>query len=133
MSGFSGAAFGVGQQRVLFTGRGLALNSTADQVLTKNGTFSKFAITGIWVVNASGIPVLAAGGLYTAASKGGTNLVGVGQLYTGLADATTIVPLTLVAGIVTTALTAAALYFALSVANGAAVTVDLYVVGVDLS
>lgn len=104
------------------------LNSTADQLMSYVN-FSKYNITRIIVTNASinlGA-LVTAGGVYTAASKGGTNIVGSGQVYTALTSATTILSLTFVAGISDLALTSSSLYFSLTVAAGTPATADIYV------
>lgn len=126
-------ALPAGMQRVIGTLRSANLAVTTDQSFSIATGISKYAITAIWATNGSTTPVLAAGGLYTASSKGGTNLVGVGQVYTALVSSSIILPLTLVAGIVTTSLTAQTLYFSLTTANALAATCDIYVLGVDLS
>jgi hypothetical protein len=69
----------------------------------------------------------AAGGIYTAASKGGTAIVGAAQAYTALTatNATANLALTLVAGVGTLGqYTNAPLIFSLTTADGSAGTLD---------
>ena len=71
----------------------------------------------------------AAGGLYTAASKGGTAVVGAGQAYTALlaTNATANLDLTLVSGVGTLGeYTNAPLIFSLTTGDGTAGTLDLF-------
>lgn len=71
---------------------------------------------------------LAAGGIYTAAAKGGVQIVAAAQVYTGLASAADPLSLTLAtAGLKTR--TESILYGSLSTAHGAPATCDLYVYG----
>jgi hypothetical protein len=117
-------------QRILGTLRGANFNSTADQAIPIIGA-SKYAISQIIVTNCSVSMTLATGGFYTAASKGGSAVVGAAQVYTALTGATSLLSATL--AITTTAWTATPLYFSLTTAQGAAATCDIYVVGIDLT
>ena len=89
----------------------------------------KFRITKITVENASVAGMsTAAGGIYTAATKGGTAIVAAGQVYTGLTNAATALDLTLAApNLVLPALQS--LFFSLTTAQGALATASLYVFG----
>jgi hypothetical protein len=70
----------------------------------------------------------AVGGVYTAASKGGSALVANTQAYTGLTNALTALDLTLaLPNLILAAGTP--LYLSLTTAQGAAATVDLAVFG----
>ena len=125
----------LGSTRVLFYLHAANMNVTTDQAMTAAGT-----VPAAWVTSsifATNCPTslgggLAAGGFYTAGSKGGTNLVGAAQVYAAATSAAVIVPATLVAGISTTRMTAATMFFSLTVANGGAATCDLYIVGTGL-
>jgi hypothetical protein len=124
------AITGAGES-LLFSKAGANLNSTADQALTAIGTIpAKYQVTKIVVTNASVSlgALLTAGGIYTAASKGGIAVVAATQLYTSLTGATLILELTIAAA-GQAALTAALLYFALTTAAGSAATADIYVFG----
>jgi hypothetical protein len=71
----------------------------------------------------------AAGGVYTAVSKGGTAVVGAGQAYNTMlaTNATANLDLTLVAGVGTLGeYTNAPLVFSLTTAHGSAATLDLF-------
>jgi len=109
--------------------KGASLNTTADQAIPIGA--SSYLVRHIFATNASATPTLAAGGIYSAASKGGTAVVGSGQLYTALSTAAAAPDLTLATP--STVLTAQTLYLSLSVANGSAATCDLYVFGDALS
>lgn len=100
---------------------------TTDQPITI--CCSRYIIRRIVVTDASATPVLAAGGLYPAASKSGTALVGTGQLYTGLTSSSKYVDLTLASAVGTDINTATTLYLSLTVANAAAATVSVFIYG----
>lgn len=121
----------VGMQRVLGSIRGANLNITTDQALAVASGVTKYTVTQVITTNCSTTPTLAAGGVYTAASKGGSAIVAAGQVYTALSSASTMLPLTL--AITTSTFTAVTLYFSLTTANGGALTCDVYVVGTDLT
>lgn len=89
----------------------------------------KYIIRRIVVTNASATILLAAGGIYTAASKGGTAVVGALQVYSTLLSSTVSLDLTLASGAINSALTAGILNLNLTTANGSAVTADVYVFG----
>lgn len=113
---------------LLFTLRAANFNATTDQILTP--TFNgKFRVRRIVVINTSlnGMST-AVGGFYTATSKGGSAIVAAGQVYTGLTNALTALELTL--ALPNLAFVAGTpLYFALTSAQGAAATADIYVSG----
>lgn len=109
---------------------GANLNVTTDQAMVMFGAL-KYIIRRIVATNVSTDISLGstAGGIYTAAAKGGTTVVGAGQLYTGLTAATKFIDLTLAAGVTSDTLAATQLYFSLTAANGSAATADIYVFG----
>ncbi len=115
---------------LLASATGLSLATTADQAIPIGTGITKYLVTGIVFTNASVTPVLAAGAIYTAAAKGGSALFTAAQVYTALTSA--IVPLQPTITLATTQ-TAATLYLALTTANVAACTVDVYVFGYNLS
>ncbi len=100
---------------------------TTDQPITI--CCSKYVIRRIVVTDATATPILAAGGLYDAASKGGNALVGTGQAYTTLTGSTKFLDLTLTAFVGTDVVTATTIYFALTMANAGACTVTVMVYG----
>lgn len=104
-------------------------NTTADQPITINAT--KYVVRRIVVTNCSASLTLAAGGFYTAASKGGTAVVAAAQLYSALTAATKYLEATL-QNVATDVLTATPLYLSLTVAQGGAATCDVYVIGDSL-
>lgn len=111
------------------------LNTTADQAMSVVGGVTKYAVTAVIVSNVSTniSGGLAAGGIYTATSKGGTAIIPLTQVYTALTGATVALALTLGAGIVSLVLSAATLYLSLTTANGTAATADVHVFGYDLT
>lgn len=103
---------------------GANMNSTADQSITISS--ASYVITAIIVTNASISLTTAAGGIYTAASKGGTAVVAAGQVYSALTAATKQLALTLND---TDRRTVTALILSLTTAQGSAATADIYIYG----
>lgn len=124
----------VGMTRRLCKITSANMNVTTDQACAIPAAITAWAPTAIWVTNCNATLAggLAAGGFYTAASKGGTAIVAAVQVYTGLTTATIILPLTIATGL-TTRFTVASAFFSLTVANGSAVTCDVYLLGQDLT
>lgn len=102
------------------------MNVTTDQAITINS--SKYVVTKITVVNCSASISVALGGVYTAASKGGTAIVAATQAYAALTGSTKYLALTL-QNLSTDVLTGGTLYFSLTLAQGGAGTCDVYVIG----
>lgn len=128
---FNPAPLPFNQNRLLWSLTGANMNITADQAFTKAFTFSTFHIDRIRAVNASTSLTLAAGGIYGGAGKT-VPVVAAAQVYSGLTGGTmgmdlTALPLMLGNQAI------AALYLALTVAQGGAATMDLYVYGWALS
>lgn len=127
----------VGAVRVLFYLLGADMNSTADQVFTKNGTFTSWmigpsqgAIKALWK-SGPGVPVTA-GGIYTGAGKTGDTLMAAGSSFAALTAAGTGAnnsPAALGSGLRTDS----TLYFSLTTGAGFAQTADIYILGVPLS
>ena len=108
------------------------MNSTADQQITMLDNPSKFLLRRIVVTNASISLTTAAGGVYTAASKGGTAVVAAAQAYSSLTTSALFLDLTLSAtGSASTTVKSNIpnLYLSLTTAQGAAATADVYVYG----
>lgn len=122
-----------GATRVLGSLRAVNMNSTADQGITIPAAVTKWVPTGILATNCTGTLTLAAGGVYPAASKAGTPLVAAAQSYSALTSTTLILPMTLAAGIATTAYTINTVYFSLTTASGGTATCDVYLLGSDLT
>jgi hypothetical protein len=114
--------------RMLFVGRNLNFQSTADQALTRLIPTGSYRITDIFAVRRTGAAsVTCAGGIYDAASKGGNAVVGVAQSWVTLASGVIVVP-TLAALVGTTILTSN-LFLSLTTGSTAAVTADVFVFG----
>jgi len=75
-----------GVQRILFT-LTADMDTTADQVFAKLGTFSTWIITSIQIYDTSASVSSAVGGVYTGASKSGTTLVDNTTTYLALGAA----------------------------------------------
>jgi hypothetical protein len=108
--------------------KGANFNSTADQPINSLINI-KARVTKIVVTNTS-VPGMstAAGGIYTGPGKTGTQIVAAAQVYTGLTNALTALELTLNAPtLVLPALQN--LYFALTTAQGAPATGDIFLLG----
>lgn len=104
------------------------MNTTADQLITiipGQGSLT-YRIDRITVTNPSISLTLAAGGVYTTTSKGGTAIVAAAQLYSALTAAAISLDLTLA---INTNRTESGLYLSLTTAQGAAATADLFVWG----
>lgn len=106
---------------------GADMNVTTDQLIpiTRIGS-KRYQITRITVTNASTSLTNADGGIYTAASKGGTAIVAAAQVYTALTAATVALDLTLA---VNNTYNGDNLYFSLTGAQGGAATADIRVYG----
>ena len=107
-------------------------NSTADQKITIFSNPSKYIIRRIVVTNASVSLSTAAGGIYTAVSKGGTAVVAAAQAYSTLTGSTLFLDLTLNGtGNASTTVKSSIpnLYLSLTTAQGTAATADVYVYG----
>ena len=107
-------------------------NSTADQQITIFSNPSKYIIRRIVVTNASASLTTAAGGIYTAVSKGGTAVVASSQAYTTLTGSTLFLDLTLNtsgSANITVKSSIPNLYLSLTTAQGTAATADVYVYG----
>jgi hypothetical protein len=124
------------------------MQSTADQELLVVGgyhqggismPFEKYKITDIIAVcNNVAVSVACAGGIYTAAAKGGTAVVAAGQSWLGLTAADTIVRATLAAACDTNVFTlpnssTGGLFLSLTTGSTAAGKADFYVYGYVLN
>jgi hypothetical protein len=123
--------FGMGTSDVLLGSLiGANMNVTTDQAvaLPYLPAGVKWQPRRITVRNASISLTTAAGGVYDAASKGGNAIVAAAQAYSALTAAAKSLDLTLALNIVEAA-TVSQLYLALTTAQGAAATADVYVYG----
>lgn len=108
---------------------GANLAVTTDQAMAVTTTFSSFLVTGLIITNASTTPVAASIGIYTGASKGGLGIV-----TSGLLTALTAANLALDTFTLGPRLIATNTWFVSNaVANAAALTADVYLVGIPLS
>lgn len=119
--------------RVLCSIRAANFNTTADQACTIPASITAWAPTQILVTNCSGTMTLVAGGIYPAASKGGTPLVAAAQAYSALTTSAFVLVTTLAAGIATNRYTINTVYLSLTTGAGSAATCDFYVIGTDLT
>lgn len=105
------------------------MNSTSDQAVAIGA--SKYFVDKVVVTNASTSLTTAIGGLYTATSKGGSQVIAGTQVLSALTGSTKVILLpSLIAGDI---LTASQLYLSLTTGQGAASTADFFVYGYDLS
>lgn len=126
--GFDPQKYASGESRYLLGGAKLInLAITTDQPITM--CCNRYVIRRIVVTDATATPILAAGGLYDTASKGGNALVGTGQVYTSLTGATKFLDLTLTGLVGTDIVTATTIYFSLTTANAGACTVTVMIYG----
>lgn len=123
----SGGVVATGTEMLLGTKLAANMNSTADQAISLTRIGSKnFRITRIYVTGASTSLTTAAGGVYTATSKGGTALVAAGQAYSALTGSTIGLDLTIAA---VRTLAQSTIYLSLTTAQGSAATANIYVFG----
>lgn len=109
--------------------QGANMNATSDQQIPLFAT-KAFRITKIVVTNATVSLTTAAGGVYPAASKGGTAIVAAGQVYTGLTGPTLALNLTIVTAPGNTYYPSTQpVFLALTTPQGAAATADVMVYG----
>lgn len=112
---------------------GANFNVTTDNTIPVTvPTGLKYRLTKVTVKNASISLTTAAGGLYTAASKGGTVVVLAAQAYSALTAATIALDTAIVAGPAATVYdpaTQASFFLNLTTAQGAAATADVYLFG----
>lgn len=106
---------------------GANMNTTADQPIAINA--SKYVIRKIIVTAPSISLTLAAGGIYTAPSKGGVAIVAATQLYAALTAVAKFLDLTLAAILGTDIRTEGTLYLSLTTGQGAAATANVFVIG----
>lgn len=110
---------------------GANMNITTDNIIPIVGS-AKYAITSIVLSDASISLTTAAGGIYTAASKGGTAVVAAAQAYSAATAATKIVSLTIAAAGSADYFTGSSLFLNLTTAQGAAATANIWVFGHSL-
>lgn len=108
---------------------GADMTLTTDQAFTFLVNVTEFVPTKIVGIRRSGaFGVTCAGGVYTAATKGGNAVVAAAQSWANLTGAGKIVDAT-IAAVVGTDVVANALYLSLTTGNTGALTADIYVFG----
>ena len=108
---------------------GANMNSTADQAINIGG-WGKFMVTGITTANASTSLTTAAGGVYTATSKGGTAVIAAATTYTAnttAAKASSASAVGAAYGDTSLVVPGAVLYLSLTTPQGSAATADITV------
>lgn len=105
----------------------LDLNITTDQVLLMFASPVIIDKIIVYDVSTTLAASLAAGGIYTAASKGGSAVVAAGQVYTALTSSIKFLALT--QALPNDLRSEANLYFSLTVAHGAPATAKIVIFG----
>ncbi len=114
--------------QVLFTLRSANMQLTTDQQFTRLFAGVNYRITDIIAVRKTGAGATSIlGGIYDAASKGGSAIVAVGQNWVTLAANVNVVPT--LAAVVATALLSGTPYLSLSTGSTGACTADLFILG----
>lgn len=125
-----GESLSTGTPQLLFTLAGANMQSTSDQAFTKVFSGTTYVITHIVARRASGgTSVACAGGIYTAASKGGSALVSAVQSWVSLTGAGKMLLATLDALLGTDTQSATPLYLSLTTGSTAAATADFFIYG----
>lgn len=116
------------EQQTLFILRNADMTLTTDQAFSKQGTFTNYVVTNILAIRKSGaFGVTCAGGIYSAAAKGGDAILAAAQSWAGLTGAATCVAATLANLIGKVESTVPAL--SLTSGNTGALTADIFVLG----
>jgi hypothetical protein len=125
---FAGGVAAGNTAQLLFQVLGANHAITTDQQFTKmfiGATWVPLSITDTWVSGA--FNTACTGGMYTAAAKGGTAIVAAAQSYAALTGAGTALNAAIAASGPFNNITP---FFSLTVANGAALTGNVYIWGV---
>jgi hypothetical protein len=128
----------VAGQRVLGALLNADFNSTNDQPIVVQSAVQVFQLTGLIITNATRSLTTAAGGFYSAASKGGSAIVSAAQNYTALTGANLLMQPTLTAFALSARfssalLTSSQIFFSLTTPQGVPANADIYAVGIDLT
>jgi hypothetical protein len=133
--------------RVLGRFSGANFNTTTDQPILMPVTTTVFQLTGIVVTNASISLSAAVGGFYTAAVKGGNQIVASSQAYSSLTGPNLLLNAKLT-GFATSArfssanlpllpnvgvLVSLGIYLSLTTPQGVPATADIYAIGIDFT
>lgn len=117
-----------GVSQLLFVKRAANMQLTTDQAMLKIFAGTKYRVTDIIAIRASGgASVACAGGIYDAASKGGNALVATAQSWVALATGVNVVPT--IAAVAATTVLDPTLYVSLTTGSTAACTADIFVYG----
>lgn len=120
-------------QQLLFLARNVDLTLATDQAFIKQGAFTNWAPTAIYGrLKTGAFGVACAGGIYTAAAKGGNAIVAAAQSWAVLTGAGKIILPALAAIATTDVQNSAQLFLSLTAGNTGALTADLFVYGVSL-
>lgn len=121
---------GANVMQALFVLRNADLTLTSDQAFTKLFTGTKYAVTSAYAIQKTGaFGVAALGGVYTAASKGGTPIIAAAQSYAALTGTlTSALPVIAVLSVQN----ATPLILSMSTGNTGALTADFFIFGVIL-
>jgi len=141
VTAFTQQAFGLpniipGTQSLIGILKSVNFNITTDQAIpiTLVGGYTNYRINDIVMVNASIALTTAVGGIYPAASKGGTPYVAATQTYTTVnSGVTAFLSLTKTNDGSLSTHNDPILYFSLTTAQGAAATADIYVFGTPIN
>jgi len=122
------AAPQLGTEQVLFVLKDVDMTSTADQQFIRVCACSRYYVTRVVAKGLGGNAGVAAGGIYTAAAKGGSTIVAAGQAWSGVSDINKIQIATLAAYASSDAPTATP-YWSLTTGAGSAARADIYIYG----
>lgn len=114
--------------QILFVKRGADMTIATDQAFTKLHSGTLYRITDIVAIRKSGAgSVTCAGGIYDAAAKGGSAIVGVAQSWVTLAANVNVTPT--IAAVVGTALLSATPILSLTTGSSSACSADIFIFG----
>ena len=117
--------------QLLFVGRGLDFQSTADQLFSRCFEGMKAMVTDVIAVQVSGAASIACmGGVYSTVGKGGNAVVPSTQSWVTLADGVPVYAA--LAAIALTSFTGDTLYLTLTTGSTGAIIADVFVFGVIL-
>ncbi len=123
------AAPQLGAQQILFVAKDVDFTLTTDQSFTRVCSCSRYYVTGVVAKGLGGTAAVGtAGGIYTAAAKGGSTIVAAAQSWVGLSTINKIQIATLDTYATTDAATATPV-FALTTGSGTACRADVYIYG----
>lgn len=116
------------QQQTLFILRAADMTLTTDQAFTKQGAFTNYVVTGVTAIRKTGaLGVACAGGIYTAATKGGDAILAAVQSWATLTGAST-ATLATVANLISKVESATPI-LSLTTGNTGTLTADIFVTG----